>query len=159
MLGSFRLHAAKQRGSDMPDWLFYTLVIIGVGLAVLLCYEMICSNVHKLPSVYLPRPPLVPRTVQQRSVFLDARSGATMKTAQAAAMRKKADEFDRLAALAANRATKDRFAELAIHWHWKAGQAEKTSGHLDIHQGRLASFSRHRAGLPSLVRCTPSPRS
>jgi hypothetical protein len=57
-----------------------------------------------------------------------------MKTAQASAMRKKADEFERLAALAANRATKNRLADSAIHWHWKAGQVEKlTSEDLEMH--------------------------
>src|ERR1700687_2006356 len=49
-----------------------------------------------------------------------------MKTAQVAAMRESADEFERRAALAPDRATKERLADLAIQWHWEANQAEPT---------------------------------
>jgi hypothetical protein len=57
-----------------------------------------------------------------------------MKTAQVAAMRDTADEFERLAALAPNRATKNGLADLAIHWHLKAGQtANSTSEDIEMH--------------------------
>jgi hypothetical protein len=49
--------------------------------------------------------------------------GREMKTEQVAAMRKTADEFERHAALATNRAIKNRWADLAIQWHWMACRA------------------------------------
>jgi hypothetical protein len=64
----------------------------------------------------------------ERQIRCDNENGTSCGDAQ------KADEFERLAALADDRTIKNRLADLAIRWHWKAAQAEKlTSEDLEMH--------------------------